>query len=210
MKKEEKSKSQFLFPPDSNSDCHTCHFLSLDSEWCKKESMHFFSPLFISFFLLFFPLLIRGGPLFRELVSDGISPGAAHSNLHPQQSHLHAHGAHRDQQDPCGRDQARGAGGGEHPGGGRPLPRCFRWIPGQRDAGSFQRRPGPTIRGCVLAILWIVWDDATVCVYGIFIGSAHSFSITNIYNRRAELENLSCAASLAKNTEFIEEMPGLL
>lgn len=180
-----------LFPPDSHQ-LSLLH-VSLPVSWFGKKKDR--KPPFpvspyssLSFFLLFFPFPHSlGVPDCRELVSDGISPGAAHSNLHPQQSHIHAHGAHRDQQDPCGRDQTRGPGGGEHPGGGRPLQRCFRGIPGQRDAGPFQRRPGPTIRGCVFVRLqycglsWMMPRYVT----GVFIGSERSFFITNIYDRRA-------------------------
>uniref|UniRef100_A0A8C3CEK2 Filamin C n=1 Tax=Cairina moschata TaxID=8855 RepID=A0A8C3CEK2_CAIMO len=81
-----------------------------------------------------------------NLKIPGRAPPDAH--LHAEQPHVHAHRAHRDQQDARRRDQAGGAGGGVHAGRRRPLPQRLRGLPGPRGPGRLrQHRPGPG--GCV-------------------------------------------------------------
>lgn len=89
----------------------------------------------LSHFLSLLPLPVPR----RELVPDGVCPGAPDTYLHPQQPHVHPYGAHGDQQDAGWGDQARGAGGGVHSGWRRPLPRRLRGLPGPGTSGLFRQ-----------------------------------------------------------------------
>lgn len=83
-------------------------------------------------------------PFCRKLVPDGFRSGEANQDVHPEQPHIHSHGAHGDQQDPWRGDQEGGARGGEHPGRRRrrrrePLQRRVRRLSGQREPQQLRR-----------------------------------------------------------------------